>query len=51
MVKLFELSDTARKVLVSDVSELLKNKYRVDEDSINELWATLSIGVHVRERA
>lgn len=50
VVKLFELSETARKVLVLDVSGLLKDKYHVDIDSINELWDTLSIGIHVREK-
>ena len=44
MVKLFELSETARKAFVSDVSRLLKNKYHVDEDGIEQFWNTVMIG-------
>jgi hypothetical protein len=51
MVKLFELSKTARKAFVSDVTGLLMDKYHVDANNIDEFWATLSIGVHARQRA
>ena len=51
MVKLFELSETAKKAFVSDVSGLLLDKYHVDIDSINEFWATLCIGMDARQRA
>ena len=51
MVKLCELSSIARESLVQDVSDLLMDKYHIDRDSIIELWDTMSIGVHARERA
>jgi hypothetical protein len=44
MVKLFELSETARKAFVSDVSGLLENKYHVDNEDIDQFWNTVIIG-------
>lgn len=44
MVKLFELSETARKAFVLDVSGLLRDKYHVDSEGIDQFWNTVIIG-------
>ena len=51
MTKLCDLSETARKAFVVEVSWLLKHRYHVDEESIGELWDTLQIGTEARRRS
>ncbi len=50
MTKLCDLSETVRKAFVVEVSWLLKHRYHVDEDSIDEVWETLQIGIEARRR-
>ena len=51
MVKLCDLSETARKAFIVEVSWLLKHRYHVDNDSIDEFWGTVEIGIQAREQS
>ncbi len=51
MIKLCDLSETARKAFVVEVSWLLKHRYHVDEGSIDEFWDTVNIGTEARRRS
>ena len=51
MTKLCDLSETARKAFVVEVSWLMTHRYHIDEDSIQEFWDTIEIGIQAREQA
>jgi hypothetical protein len=51
MVKLCDLSESVRKAVVRDVSDILQYRYHVDKESINEFWDTMQIGIEARKKA
>ena len=51
MVKLNELSETARKALVREVSWVMAHRYHIDSEDINEFWGTVEIGIDARRKA
>ena len=51
MVKLCDLSETARGYMINDISIIMKQRYHVDNDSVEEFWATVEIGVQARGKA
>ena len=51
MVKMCDLSEDERKVLVHEISWVMIHHHRIDQDSINEFWDTVGIGIEVRSKA
>jgi len=51
MVKMCDLSESERKALVHEVMWIMIHRYHIDEDSINEFWDTVEIGIEVRSKA
>ena len=51
MVKLCDLPEIARKYMISDISIIMKERYHIDSESINEFWGTVEIGIQVRRKA
>jgi hypothetical protein len=50
MVKIYDLSETERKKLVSEISWIMAHRYYIDVDSIDEFWDTVGIGVQARSK-
>ena len=51
MAKMCDLPETERKRLVSKVSWIMAQHYHIDQDSIDEFWDTVGIGVQARSKA
>lgn len=49
MVKMCELSVYRRKAMVDDMSKIMHDQYMVDQESIDEFWQTVVIGIQARE--
>jgi predicted SnoaL-like aldol condensation-catalyzing enzyme len=49
MVKMCDLSESARKEMVSKISWVM-SLYRIDKESINEFWDTVQIGIEARRK-
>ena len=48
MAKLCDLSESVRKAVVRDVSDILQYRYHINQESINEFWDTVQIGIEAR---
>ena len=51
MVKLCDLSKTARGYMVNDISVIMEQRYHIDKDSIGEFWGTVEIGIQARKQS
>jgi hypothetical protein len=51
MIKLCDLPENLQEKLVNDISDILQYRYQITEDSINEFWGTVQIGIEARKRA
>ena len=44
-----ELSEMERQRMVKDINTTMGYNYRIDQESINEFWQTVEIGLQARE--
>lgn len=51
MVKMCDLSEPQREILVKEISRVMRIRFDIDQDSINEFWDTVGIGIEVRSKA
>lgn len=50
MTRMCDLSQSVRKALVSDISDILQYRYHIDKESIDEFWDTVQIGIEARRK-
>jgi len=50
MVKISELSFETRLMLITDISKVMSG-YGIDQESTEEFWETVGIGIEMKKRA
>ena len=51
MVKMCDLSVDMRQMMVKELSFVMWSRFELDQESIDEFWQTIEIGLQAREIA